>query len=74
MSVNTELPPSFIPTLPGRSYTDPTIFEQEQARIFEAYWFAAARTSDLTGPGSFETVDVGRENVLIVRGRDRKSR
>ena len=50
MSVSTELPPSFIPTLPGHSYTDPTIFEQEQAKIFEAYWFAAARTSDLTVP------------------------
>ena len=42
MSVNTELPPSLIPTLPGHSYTDATIFEQEQTKIFEAYWFAAA--------------------------------
>ena len=74
MSVNTELPPSFIPTLPGHSYTDATIFEQEQTKIFEAYWFAAARTSDFDGPGSFRTVDVGRENVLIVRGRDKKLR
>src|SRR6186997_243181 len=74
VSVNTELSPSFIPTLPGHSYTDPTIFEQELTRIFEAYWFAAARTSDLDGPGSFRTVDVGRENVLIVRGRDKKLR
>ena len=74
VSVRTELPPSLIPTLPGPAYTDPTIFEQEQARIFEAYWFAAARTADIEGPGSFQTVDVGRENVLLVRGRDRKLR
>ncbi len=74
MSVHTDLPPSLIPTLPGRSYTDPTVFAQEQARIFETYWFAAARAADIDGPGSFRTVDVGRENVLIVRGRDRALR
>ncbi len=74
MSVHTDLSPSLIPTLPGRSYTDPTVFQQEQARIFETYWFAAARSADIDGPGSFRTVDVGRENVLIVRGRDRALR
>ncbi len=74
MSVHTDLSPSLIPTLPGRSYTDPTVFQQEQAKIFETYWFAAARAADIDGPGSFRTVDVGRENVLIVRGRDRALR
>jgi len=66
-----ELPPSLMPTLPGHSYTDPLVFEQEQERIFEAHWFAAARAAEIVDPGSFRTVDVGRENVLLVRGRDR---
>jgi Rieske 2Fe-2S family protein len=66
-----ELPPSLLPTLPGPSYTDPLVFEQEQERIFEACWFAAARAAEIADPGSFRTVDVGRENVLLVRGRDR---
>jgi Rieske 2Fe-2S family protein len=70
VSVNTVLPPSLIPTLPGYTYTDPAVFEQEQARIFETHWFAAARTADIHGAGSFRTVDVGRENVVLVRGRD----
>ena len=70
MAIQTVLPPSLLPTLPGYSYTDPAVFEQEQARIFETHWFAAARTADIHGPGSFKTVDVGRENVLLVRGRD----
>ena len=74
MTVHTDLPPSFIPTLPGSAYTDPAVFAQEQEKIFEAYWFAAARTSEIATPGSFQTVDVGRENVLIVRGRDKKLR
>jgi Rieske 2Fe-2S family protein len=67
----TQLPPSLQPTLPGHAYTDPTIFQQEQARIFEAHWFAVARAAEIEGPGSYRTVDVGRENVVLVRGRDK---
>ena len=74
MSVSTELPASLIPTLPGPSYTDAALFGQEQERIFEAYWFAALRGAEIEGPGAFRTVDVGRENVIVVRGRDRKLR
>ncbi|MFI6323465.1 aromatic ring-hydroxylating dioxygenase subunit alpha [Nonomuraea sp. NPDC050556] len=61
---------SLISTLPGRSYTDPDVFLQEQEKIFETLWFCAVRTDDLAKPGSFKTVQVGRENVIIVRGRD----
>jgi Rieske 2Fe-2S family protein len=60
---------SLIPTLPGSTYTDEAIFAAEQARIFEMMWFCAARSSDLPGPGSFTTVQVGRESVLITRNR-----
>jgi Rieske 2Fe-2S family protein len=64
------LPPSLLATLPGRYYTDPAIFALEQSGIFEATWFAAARSSDLADPGQFRTVTVGAESVIIVRGRD----
>lgn len=70
MSVSTILPPSLLPTLPGRYYADPAIFALEQSRIFESMWFAVARTADLASPGSFRTADVGRENVIVIRGRD----
>ena len=66
--------PSLIPTLPGHSYTDPTIFAQERRGSSRRSGSPPARTSDLDGPGSFRTVDVGRESVLIVRGRDKKLR
>ncbi|WP_354644704.1 aromatic ring-hydroxylating oxygenase subunit alpha [Kitasatospora camelliae] len=65
-----ELPKSLIPTLPGPSYTDPAIFALEQERIFEQMWFCAVRASDLDKPGSFRTVQVGRESVLVTRARD----
>ncbi|ONI72751.1 2Fe-2S ferredoxin [Actinosynnema sp. ALI-1.44] len=64
------LPPSLLATLPGHFYTDPAIFAAEQERVFESMWFAVARCADLATPGKFETAEVGRESVLIVRGRD----
>ncbi|AEF39462.1 putative dioxygenase [Hoyosella subflava DQS3-9A1] len=61
---------ALMPTLGGRYYTDPGIFVSEQEQIFESMWFCAARSSDLAAPGAFKKVTVGRESVLIVRGRD----
>ncbi|MFF6914679.1 SRPBCC family protein [Streptomyces sp. NPDC012466] len=66
----TGLPESLIATLPGDHYTDPEIFRLEQEHIFEAMWFCAARSSELSKPGAFRTVDVGRESVLLTRSRD----
>ncbi|MFB6572507.1 aromatic ring-hydroxylating oxygenase subunit alpha [Streptomyces noursei] len=61
--------PSLIPTLPGRTYTDPDVFCQEQQALFERLWFCAVRSADLGRPGAFRTVRVGRESVLITRNR-----
>src|SRR3712207_7119292 len=66
----TDLPASLISTLPGHYYTDPAVFALEQSRVFETMWFCAVRSADLPTPGSFRKVQVGRESVLIVRGRD----
>lgn len=62
--------PSLIPTLAGRYYTDPEVFAREQQLVFEQMWFCAVRSSDLAKPGAFRKVQVGRESVLVVRGRD----
>ena len=35
---------SLIPTLPGRYYTDPAVFEREQEVVFERMWFCAVRS------------------------------
>ncbi|QNK82489.1 aromatic ring-hydroxylating dioxygenase subunit alpha [Nakamurella sp. PAMC28650] len=65
----TELPESLISTLPGHFYTDPQVFALEQARIFEDMWFCAIRASDVPTPGSFRTVQVGTESIIISRSR-----
>ena len=61
---------SLIPTLRGAYYTDPEVFAREQRLIFEQMWVCAVRSSDLAKPGAFAQVQVGRESVLVVRGRD----
>ncbi|GAA4835725.1 aromatic ring-hydroxylating dioxygenase subunit alpha [Saccharopolyspora rosea] len=65
----TELPASLMATLPGQHYTDPAIFALEQSRIFESMWFCAVRCDDLDKPGAFQTVQIGRESVLVARDR-----
>jgi Rieske 2Fe-2S family protein len=64
------LPPSLLRTLPGSAYADPGVFALEQERIFERMWFCAVRAADLAAPGSYRTVQVGRESILIVRTRE----
>jgi glycine betaine catabolism A len=61
---------SLLPTLGGEYYCDPVIFRAEQAHIFEEMWMCAVRTAHLSTPGAFRKVQVGRESVLIARGRD----
>jgi glycine betaine catabolism A len=64
----------FVPTLPGRYYTDPAIFEQEKRNIFEKQWLYVCRAQDVPAPGRFVRASVGDENVIVVRGRDQKLR
>jgi Rieske 2Fe-2S family protein len=65
----TSLPPSLLATLPGSCYTDENIFALEQEKIFERMWFCAVRASDIPKPGTFRTVQVGRESILLTRSR-----
>ena len=60
---------SLIATLPGSTYVDEAVFRAEQERIFEQMWFCAVRTADLEKPGSFKTVQIGRESVIVSRNR-----
>ncbi|WP_211214541.1 aromatic ring-hydroxylating oxygenase subunit alpha [Actinomycetospora chiangmaiensis] len=66
---DTQLPASLRATLPGRYYTDPTIFAAEQALVLESGWFCAVLAADIPAAGDFETVQVGRESVIVARGR-----
>jgi len=64
-----KLSESLISTLPGSTYIDEGVFVAEQERIFEKMWFCAVRSADLTKAGSFKTVQIGRESIIISRNR-----
>src|SRR6266566_4657118 len=61
---------SFTSTLPGRYYYDPAIYELEQERIFSQMWECVGRAEAIAGPGVYQTVNVGQENIIVVRNRD----
>ncbi|MEI5103881.1 aromatic ring-hydroxylating dioxygenase subunit alpha [Streptomyces sp. PmtG] len=68
--MTTQVTASLIATLPGRAYTDAEVFRREQEHVFEALWVCAVRAADLARPGAYRTVQIGRESVLVTRGRD----
>ncbi|MEV4645529.1 aromatic ring-hydroxylating dioxygenase subunit alpha [Saccharopolyspora sp. NPDC049357] len=53
----------------GRLYTDPGIFEQELAKIFERTWVWVAHESELPEPGTFKSTYVGSQPVIVTRDR-----
>ena len=71
---SSSLPDTLIATLPGSAYTDPGVFAREQEHLFETMWVCTVRSAELTGPGVFRTVEVGRESILVTRARDHSVR
>jgi phenylpropionate dioxygenase-like ring-hydroxylating dioxygenase large terminal subunit len=56
----------------GRLYTDPGIFDQEMAKIFERTWVWVAHESEVPKSGSFKSTFVGRQPVVVTRDRKGK--
>ncbi|MEO6827902.1 MAG: aromatic ring-hydroxylating dioxygenase subunit alpha [Microbacteriaceae bacterium] len=65
---------SLMATLDGSAYSDPEVFAMEQEKLFEKCWFCVVRGSDVAKPGSFKTVQVGRESLIISRNRKGEAR
>lgn len=53
-----------------RVYTDPAIFDLEMSRIFGRCWLFLAHESQIAQPGDFIRARMGREDVIVTRGRD----
>jgi phenylpropionate dioxygenase-like ring-hydroxylating dioxygenase large terminal subunit len=53
-------------------YVDPAIFDLEMQRIHERYWIYCGHESQVPKPGDYYTVQIGRQPMLMVRGREGK--
>jgi Rieske 2Fe-2S family protein len=56
--------------LPGYYYTDPQILEREFETIFHKMWMCVGRAEDIPKAGDYFTRQIGRENIVVVRGED----
>ena len=58
------------PSLPGRDYHDPAVWDVEKERIFYRHWYCVGRVEQIPEPGDYLLRDVGDESILIVRTKD----
>ena len=54
-----------------RIFSDPDIFEAEMSQIFNRSWTFLAHESQIPKAGDFFEVPMGRDNVLVVRQKDK---
>jgi phenylpropionate dioxygenase-like ring-hydroxylating dioxygenase large terminal subunit len=54
-------------TLPGRYYTDSSLFERELETIFCQMWFCSGRTEQIPSPGDYFLCEVARESIIVTR-------
>ena len=55
-------------------YTDPDIFEREIENIFEKIWVYCGHESQVKKPGDYATMTIGRQPMIMVRGKDMQVR
>jgi len=61
-------------TLPGRYYTAPDIFADEQERLFAHHWISVGREAALTEPGRYVLADIGGESIIVLRDQSSELR
>lgn len=52
------------------TYTDPEVFELEYDAFFLRRWQLIGHVSEVTESGDYLTADIGRDNVIVMRGKD----
>ena len=53
-------------------YNDPGIFDLEMQNIHEKVWIYCGHESQIPKVGDYYTMQIGRQPMIMVRGKDRK--
>lgn len=56
-------------TFPAQMYTSPSIYQLELERIFGKAWYYVGHVSQLQGPGSYFTVDIAEQPLVILQNK-----
>ncbi|SDC65403.1 Phenylpropionate dioxygenase, large terminal subunit [Sphingomonas sp. YR710] len=56
--------------LPGWLYHDPEAYALEQERIFRRSWQIVCHLSDIPQAGDWQSLNVGGESIIVIRGDD----
>jgi phenylpropionate dioxygenase-like ring-hydroxylating dioxygenase large terminal subunit len=56
-------------TLPAEMYSSPEVYRREQTEIFGKYWYYVGHTSQLAGSGSYFTVEIAEQPLVILRNK-----
>ncbi len=57
-------------TLPREAYVDEAFFRNDVKKVLETDWLCLAHVSQLKGPGSYLTLDLFDEPLMVMRDRD----
>ena len=69
-SYRDDLPLAEASTIPASWYTDAGVYDLERRAAFPRAWLPACRAEQLDTAGSFVTLDIAGEPLVIVRGTD----
>ncbi|HWC74906.1 MAG TPA: aromatic ring-hydroxylating dioxygenase subunit alpha [Gemmatimonadales bacterium] len=61
-------------TLPGRYYTSPEVFAEEQERLFRHHWICIGRDAALASSGDYVVVDIAGESIIVLRDQSGERR
>lgn len=71
-----DTPPELPPThyLDNRIYTDDTVFQAEQEKIFHKTWKFVCHESEVRNPGDYRIVEIDSVSIIVLRDADQKIR
>lgn len=67
---NAALPDELAEATPPQVYTSPEFLELELDEIFNHEWFCVGRVDEYENPGDYRATTIGRDPVVVLRGRD----